>query len=71
MNSRDKNQSIRAFRSHVSPNKVDFFKRYGLDFVLGKREGCYLWDLDEEKKLFNCHCNGGVFNLGQRNSASI
>jgi putrescine aminotransferase len=26
-----------------------------------------MWDVDGQKKLINCHCNGGVFNLGHRN----
>ena len=42
-----------------------------MDFVMGKREGPYLYDLDGKKRLFNLHCNGGVFNLGHRNSEII
>ena len=34
--------------------------------VIDRAEGIYLWDLDG-KSLINCHCNGGVFNLGHRN----
>lgn len=63
----NKHEAITDFHSHVSPDKVAFFKKYGLDFVMGRREGCYLWDLDGKKGLFDCHCNGGVFNLGHRN----
>ena len=33
---------------------------------MGKREGPYLYDIDGDKRLFNLHCNGGVFNLGHR-----
>ncbi len=62
-----KQNAIEAFRYHVSYGKVAFFQKYGLDFVLGRREGCYLWDIDGVKRLFNLHCNGGVFNLGHRN----
>ncbi|MGD2125347.1 MAG: aminotransferase class III-fold pyridoxal phosphate-dependent enzyme [Desulfobacteraceae bacterium] len=40
-------------------------------FVMGRREGPYLWDLDHRKRLFNLHCNGGVFNLGHRNPELI
>jgi len=64
--SETKQASLSSFRSYVSPDKVNFFERYGFDFVMGKREGCYLWDMDGAKKLFNCHSNGGVFNLGHR-----
>jgi putrescine aminotransferase len=55
-----------AFAEHVSSGKVAFFQQAGIEFVIGKREGIYLWDLDG-KSLINCHCNGGVFNLGHRN----
>lgn len=37
-----------------------------MDFVAGKREGVHLWDVDGRKRLLDCHCNGGVFNLGHR-----
>jgi len=66
-----KRQTIEAFRNHVSSGKVAFFQKYGMDFVTGRREGAYLWDLDGEKRLFNLHCNGGVFNLGHRNPELI
>jgi acetylornithine/succinyldiaminopimelate/putrescine aminotransferase len=62
-----KQESINLFANHVSSGKVNFFKTAGLNFVLGKREGPYLWDVDGEKKVIDCHCNGGVFNLGHRN----
>lgn len=62
-----KSQIIELFANHVSSGKAAFFKSAGIDFVLGKREGAYLWDVDGEKKLIDCHCNGGVFNLGHRN----
>jgi putrescine aminotransferase len=55
------------FAQSVSSGKVKFFQSIGIDFVLGAREGPYLTDLSGEKQLFDCHCNGGVFNLGHRN----
>lgn len=66
-----KQKSIDLFANHVSSGKVNFFKTAGIDFVLGKREGPYLWDLDGKKKVIDCHCNGGVFNLGHRNPEII
>jgi putrescine aminotransferase len=66
-----KQNAINAFRNHVSSGKADFFRRYGMDFVMGRREGPYLWDLDGKKRLFNLHCNGGVFNLSHRNPELI
>jgi putrescine aminotransferase len=58
------------FARHVSSGKVDFFSQAGIDFIIGKREGIYIWDL-EDSQLINCHCNGGVFNLGHRNPRVI
>jgi acetylornithine/succinyldiaminopimelate/putrescine aminotransferase len=42
------------------------FKQLGLDFVPGRREGVWIWDVDESRRLLNCRCSGGVFNLGHR-----
>lgn len=30
-----------------------------------------MWDVSGERKLINCHCNGGVFNLGHRHPAVL
>ncbi len=68
---RSKGESIDWFRDHVSSGKVAFFSQYGMDFVPGRREGVYLWDVVGEKRLLNCHCNGGVFNLGHRHPAVV
>lgn len=65
------NIAIDDYEKHVSFGKVKFFKKYEMDFVMGRREGPYLWDIDGKKRLLNLHCNGGVFNLGHRNSAII
>lgn len=59
------------FARHVSSGKVEFFRQAGIDFVLGRRQGPYLWDLAGDKKLIDCHCNGGVFNLGHRHPEII
>ncbi len=66
-----KQQVLAEFGDHVSSGKLAFFQKYGMDFVMGERHGPWLEDLDKEKKLFNLHCNGGVFNLGHRNSRVI
>lgn len=66
-----KSLAIDYFRDHVSSGKAAFFKKYGMDFVMGRREGPHLYDIDGEKRLFNLHCNGGVFNLGHRNRELI
>ncbi len=64
-------QAIEDFRDHVSSGKAAFFQKYGMQFIMGSRDGCYLGDVDGRKRLFNLHCNGGVFNLGHRNPELI
>ncbi|MCE5210790.1 MAG: aminotransferase class III-fold pyridoxal phosphate-dependent enzyme, partial [Deltaproteobacteria bacterium] len=66
-----KEKIISRFSKHVSSGKAEFFKSVDIDFVFGKREGPYVWDAAGEKRLINCHCNGGVFNLGHRNPQII
>ncbi|HDP81191.1 MAG TPA: aminotransferase class III-fold pyridoxal phosphate-dependent enzyme, partial [Spirochaetes bacterium] len=65
-----RNQVIDLFSRHVSPGKVDTYRKYDMLFVPGKRNGCFLFDING-KKYINCHCNGGVFNLGHRNREVI
>lgn len=59
------------FSRHVSSGKAGFFTDAGIDFVFGKRQGPFVWDVGGTKRLINCHCNGGVFNLGHRNPSII
>ncbi len=62
---------IARFARHVSSGKADFFAQVGIDFVFGRREGVYVWDVGGERRLIDCHCNGGVFNLGHRHPRAI
>jgi acetylornithine/succinyldiaminopimelate/putrescine aminotransferase len=66
-----KKEAIEAFERHVSSGKVAFFQQVGINFVIGRREGPYLYDLSGQNRVIDCHCNGGVFNLGHRNPAVI
>jgi putrescine aminotransferase len=66
-----KGESITWFHDHVSSGKADFFVQLGMDFVPGRRSGVHLWDVDNRGCLINCHCNGGVFNLGHRHPVVI
>lgn len=54
------------FADHVSSGKAAFFQMAGIEFVQGRREGPFIWDVAGEKRVIDCHCNGGVFNLGHR-----
>ena len=71
MNTSDKKQVINDFKNHVSSGKAATFKKYGMEFVIGKREGAYITDITGKKTLINCHSNGGVFNLGHRHPEII
>lgn len=55
-----------AFAAHVNRGKVAAFEALGLDLVMGERQGVRFRDAFDGRWLFNCHCNGGVFNLGHR-----
>jgi putrescine aminotransferase len=57
---------IERYARHVSSGKAAFFEQAGIDFVFGRRQGVYMWDVDGQR-FIDCHCNGGVFNLGHRN----
>ncbi len=66
-----KDKIVERFAQYVNPGKAETFKSYGMEFVFGRREGPYAWDAVSGKRLINCHCNGGVFNLGHRNPKVI
>ena len=38
----------------------------GVDFVIGRREGIYLWNLEGTKRVIDCGTAGGVHSLGHR-----
>jgi acetylornithine/succinyldiaminopimelate/putrescine aminotransferase len=60
-----------AFADHVNRGKVAMFEAFGLDLVMGERSGARFHDAFDGRWYFNCHSNGGVFNLGHRNTAVI
>lgn len=63
----DRTSLYEIYRRHVNAGKVDVFEQYGINAVMGRREGVRFWDAyDPDRSWINCHCNGGVFNLGHR-----
>jgi putrescine aminotransferase len=38
-----------------------------MEFVIGRAEGCYLWNLEHSHRLLDCGNSGGVHSLGHRN----
>lgn len=67
----DREELFTSFARHVSPGKVATFREYGFDVVMGRREGVFFYDALNGRRFFNCHSNGGVFNLGHRHPAVI
>jgi acetylornithine/succinyldiaminopimelate/putrescine aminotransferase len=67
----DRASATAAFSAHVSRGKAETLSGYGLDVVMGEREGAVFRDAYSERSWIDCHCNGGVFNLGHRNPAVI
>lgn len=49
-----------------NPDKTQFWTDAGVDLVIDKREGYFLWDMDG-RRLVDLHLNGGTYNLGHRN----
>ncbi|MCA9620930.1 MAG: aspartate aminotransferase family protein, partial [Myxococcales bacterium] len=62
----DRETTFERFAAHVSRGKVATYEQYGFDAVMGRREGVRFWDAFSDRSFINCHCNGGVFNLGHR-----
>jgi putrescine aminotransferase len=40
-------------------------------FVMGKREGSYFWNLEGDRRILDCGTGGGVHSLGHRNPEII
>nr|WP_205861465.1 aminotransferase class III-fold pyridoxal phosphate-dependent enzyme [Planosporangium flavigriseum] len=49
-----------------NPDKTQFWQDSGVDLVIDRREGYYLWDM-HGRRLIDVHLNGGTYNLGHRN----
>jgi len=62
--------AIAQNKQYVCPDKIRIFNQIGIDLVIGKREGPYIYDLDG-KKLIDVHINGGTYNLGHRHPEII
>src|SRR5580698_2007949 len=39
----------------------------GMEFVVGRREGSYLWNIENTRRILECGNSGGVHSLGHRN----
>lgn len=64
-------ETASRFAGHVNRAKVAALEAMGVDIVMGEREGARFRDAYSGRWFWNCHCNGGVFNLGHRNPAVV
>ena len=60
-----------VYRTHVDAGRVDTWSIADMRLVMGEREGPRFSDAYSGRWFLNCHCNGGVFNLGHRNPRVI
>lgn len=68
---RSRGAVFEAFAEHINRGKIDVFSMFGLDAVMGERAGAWFQDAYDQRRWINCHCNGGVFNLGHRHPAVL
>lgn len=65
-------ETFEVYARHVSRGKVETYRGFGLDTIMGERgESSFADAYSPDRHWINCHCNGGVFNLGHRNSRVV
>lgn len=62
----NKDEFLAKSRQYWNNDKTQFWQDAGVDLVIDRREGYFLWDLDG-RRLIDVHLNGGTYNLGHRN----
>ena len=61
-----KQEFLERTKKYWNPGKTTDWQNFGVDLVIDRREGYYLYDMDG-KRLIDVHLNGGTYNLGHRN----
>ena len=64
--SRAKDEFLDRSKEFWNPGKTQSWQDFGVDLVIGRREGYFLYDMDG-RRLIDVHLNGGTYNLGHRN----
>jgi len=64
--SREKDEFLDKSKAFWNPGKTQSWQDFGIDLVIGRREGYFLYDIDG-RRLIDVHLNGGTYNLGHRN----
>lgn len=53
-----------------NPDKTRFWQSVGVDLVIDRREGYFLYDMSG-RRLIDLHLNGGTYNFGHRHPELI
>jgi len=64
--SKEKLEFLERSKEFWNPGKTQDWQDMGVDLVIDRREGYYLYDMDG-RRLLDLHLNGGTYNLGHRN----
>lgn len=62
----EKLEFLERSKEFWNPGKTQDWQDMGVDLVIDRREGYYLYDMDG-RRLIDLHLNGGTYNLGHRN----
>ena len=63
--SQEKLEFLQRSKAFWNPGKTQDWQDMGVDLVIDRREGYYLYDMDG-RRLIDLHLNGGTYNLGHR-----
>lgn len=55
-----------AFMQRSWRSNAERQRNKGAEFVIGRREGVYMWDVEDKRRLIDCGAGGGVHALGHR-----
>ena len=61
----EKLEFLERSKAFWNPGKTQDWQDMGVDLVIDRREGYYLYDMDG-RRLIDLHLNGGTYNLGHR-----
>src|SRR3990172_6949244 len=57
---RSQQQLLDYFAGYVSPQKVNMYRMWGVDFIPGRREGVRVWDHDGRRTWIDCRSAGAA-----------
>ncbi|ACB93775.1 aspartate aminotransferase family protein [Beijerinckia indica] len=63
----DSQQIGEAYRQRHWRFLADLQKKAGMEFVVGRREGSHIWNVENSRRLLDCGNSGGVHSLGHCN----